>query len=132
MEELQVKTHNRVEMIDITRQIQALVHKSGVINGACVIFVPHTTAAVTINENADPAVIRDMLAELNKIVPLQNGYSHSEGNSAAHIKSSLTGCSQTVIIEKGTLQLGTWQSLFFCEFDGPRNRTVWIKILKGE
>lgn len=131
MEDFHISTHNRTEMIDITRQVQELVHKSGISDGMCVVFVPHTTAAVTINENADPAVIQDMLAELNKIIPLQNGYCHSEGNSAAHIKSSLTGCSQTVIIEKGTLQLGTWQSLFFCEFDGPRKRKVWVKMVKG-
>lgn len=130
MEELQVKTHRRAEMIDITRQVQALVQKSGVTSGICIIFVPHTTASVTINENADPDVIRDMLAELDKMVPLQDGYLHSEGNSAAHIKSSLTGSSQTVIIEGGALQLGTWQSLFFCEFDGPRNRKVWINIIE--
>lgn len=130
MEELQVKTNRRIEMIDITRQVQSLVQKSGVTSGMCIVFVPHTTASVTINENADPDVIRDMLAELDKMVPLQDGYLHSEGNSAAHIKSSLTGSSQTVIIEGGALQLGTWQSLFFCEFDGPRNRKVWIKIIE--
>jgi secondary thiamine-phosphate synthase enzyme len=131
MEDIHISTHNCTEMIDITRQVQALVHKSGISDGMCVVFVPHTTAAVTINENADPAVIQDMLAELSKIIPLQNGYRHSEGNSAAHIKSSLTGCSQTVLIENGTLQLGTWQSLFFCEFDGPRKRKVWVKMVKG-
>ncbi len=131
MDDIHISTHSRTEMIDITRQVQALVNKSGISDGMCVVFVPHTTAAVTINENADPAVIRDMLAELDKIVPLQDGYSHSEGNSAAHIKSSLTGCSQTVLIENGTLQLGTWQSLFFCEFDGPRKRKVWVKIIES-
>jgi len=131
MEDIHISTHNRTEMIDITRQVQALVHKSGISDGMCVVFVPHTTAAVTINENADPAVIRDMLAELNKIIPLQDDYRHSEGNSAAHIKSSLTGCSQTVLIEKGTLQLGTWQSIFFCEYDGPRKRKVWVKIIES-
>ena len=132
MEELQIKSHNRIEMIDITLPVQKLVKQSGVHSGLCVVFVPHTTAAVTINENADPCVIQDLLMELNKVIPLQDGYRHSEGNAAAHIKSSLTGCSQTVIIEKGKLQLGTWQSLFFCEFDGPRDRKVWITIVKGE
>jgi secondary thiamine-phosphate synthase enzyme len=131
MDDIHISTHSRTEMIDITRQVQALVNKSGISDGICVVFVPHTTAAVTINENADPAVIRDMLAELDKIVPLQDGYRHSEGNSDAHIKSSLTGCSQTVLIENGTLQLGTWQSLFFCEFDGPRKRKVWVKIIES-
>jgi secondary thiamine-phosphate synthase enzyme len=132
MEELQVKTRNRVEMIDITPQVQKMVQRQGSAGGLCVVFVPHTTAAVTINENADPSVIQDMLMELNKVIPLQDGYRHGEGNSAAHIKTSLIGSSQTVIIEKGVLQLGTWQSIFFCEFDGPRDRKVWIKILKGE
>jgi secondary thiamine-phosphate synthase enzyme len=131
MEDIYISTHSRTEMIDITRQVEALVHTSGISEGICVIFVPHTTAAVTINENADPAVVRDMLEELNKIIPLQDGYCHCEGNSAAHIKSSLTGCSQTVLIEKGALQLGTWQSLFFCEFDGPRKRKVWVKIIES-
>lgn len=132
MEELRIKTRNRIEMIDITPQVQKLVQQKGIASGLCVVFIPHTTAAITINENADPSVIHDLLAELNKIVPLQDGYRHSEGNSAAHIKSSVIGCSQTVIIEQGALQLGTWQSLFFCEFDGPRNRKVWVKIVKGE
>jgi len=131
MEELQVKTHSRIELIDITHQVQKIVHKSNVTSGMCIVFVPHTTAALTINENADPSVIQDMLASLNKIIPLHDGYRHSEGNSAAHIKASLICCSQAVIIEGGMLQLGTWQSLFFCEFDGPRNRKVWIKIIAG-
>lgn len=131
MENIHISTHSPTEMIDITRQVQALVRKSGIADGMCVVFVPHTTAAVTINENADPDVIRDMLAELNKIIPLQDGYSHSEGNSAAHIKASVIGCSQTVLIEKGMLQLGTWQSLFFCEFDGPRKRKVFVKMING-
>lgn len=131
MEEIQIKTRNRIEMIDITSLVNALVIKSGVKNGICIVFIPHTTAAITINENADPDVMHDILTELNKIIPLQDNYRHAEGNSAAHIKSTLTGCSQTVFIENGTLQLGTWQSLFLCEFDGPRNRKAWIKIVKG-
>ena len=131
MEEIQIKTRNRIEMIDITPLVNAVVNKSGVKNGVCIVFIPHTTAAITINENADPDVMHDILTELNKIIPLQDNYRHGEGNSAAHIKSTLTGCSQTVFIENGTLQLGTWQSLFLCEFDGPRNRKAWIKIVKG-
>ena len=131
MEEIQIKTRNRIEMIDITPLVNAVVNKSGVKNGVCIVFIPHTTAAITINENADPDVMHDILAELNKIIPLQDNYRHGEGNSAAHIKSTVTGCSQTVLIENGTLQLGTWQSLFLCEFDGPRNRKAWIKIVKG-
>ena len=131
MEELQVKTHSRIELIDITHQVQKMVHTSNVASGMCVVFVPHTTAALTINENADPSVIQDILAALNKIIPLQDGYRHSEGNSAAHIKASVIGCSQTVLIERGALQLGTWQSLFFCEFDGPRTRKVFVKVIVG-
>ena len=132
MEELSVKTRNKIEMIDITRLVSDVVSLSNVKQGLCIVFVPHTTAAITINENADPAVLKDIIQELNKIVPLQDNYRHMEGNSAAHIKATLTGSSQTVIIENGELQLGTWQSLFFCEYDGPRNRKAWVKIVKGE
>lgn len=128
MEEIQVRTHSQVEMIDITSQVDAAVNKSGVQKGGCAVFVPHTTAGVTINENADPAVVRDILMEINKIVPLKDGYAHLEGNTAAHIKASLFGCSISVIIENAGLRLGTWQSIFFCEFDGPRSRKVWLQI----
>jgi len=116
-------------MIDITRDINAIVSDSGIQQGLCTVFIPHTTAGVTVNENADPDVPRDMLMEINKIVPLQDGYAHMEGNSAAHIKSSLFGCSSNVIISEGSLCLGTWQSVFFCEFDGPRERTVWVQVV---
>jgi secondary thiamine-phosphate synthase enzyme len=95
------------------------------------VFVPHTTAAITINENADPAVRKDIIGGLNKIIPLEDNYRHMEGNSAAHIKATVTASSQTVIIKNGKLQLGTWQSLFFCEFDGPRNRKAWVKIISS-
>jgi secondary thiamine-phosphate synthase enzyme len=132
MEEITVKTISKIEMIDITRQVQDIVQHSKVTHGICIVFVPHTTAAITINENADPAVCKDIIGELSKIIPLEDNYRHIEGNSAAHIKATLTGFSQTVIIEKGDLQLGTWQSLFFCEYDGPRNRKAWVKIIKGE
>ena len=131
MEELSVKTRSKIEMIDITRLVNDVVSLSNVKQGLCIVFVPHTTAAVTINENADPAVLKDIIEELNKMIPLQNNYRHMEGNSAAHIKATLTGSSQTVIIENGELQLGTWQSLFFCEYDGPRNRKAFIKIITG-
>ena len=127
---LDVKTGNRTEMTDITARVQQAVTGSGVADGVCMVFVPHTTAAVTINENADPDVERDMIAELGKIVPWEDGYRHYEGNSAAHIKATVTGASVQVIIEDGRLQLGTWQGIFFCEYDGPRNRKVWIKILE--
>jgi secondary thiamine-phosphate synthase enzyme len=124
-----VPTHSKTEMINIDHLVQQAVAESQVRMGICHVFVPHTTAGVTINENADPAVIRDILMELNKIIPLDDGYRHMEGNSAAHIKSSLTGCSQTIAVEKGQLVLGTWQSVFFCEFDGPRQRKVIIQVM---
>ncbi len=126
-----VKSSKQTEFIDITRPVQEAVQKTGVKDGLCVIFTPHTTAAVTINENADPSVPRDILMEINKIVPFEDRYQHTEGNAAAHIKSSLVGCSQTLFIESGKLLLGTWQGIFFCEFDGPRNRQVYVKVVKG-
>ena len=131
MEEITVKTDSKIEMIDITRQAHEIVQRSKVKDGICIVFVPHTTAAITINENADPAVRKDIIGELNKIIPLDDNYRHMEGNSAAHIKATLTGFSQTVIIANGELQLGTWQSLFFCEYDGPRNRKAYIKVING-
>jgi secondary thiamine-phosphate synthase enzyme len=127
---LQVSTHSNTEFIDITSDIQKVVSESKVKSGLCEIFIPHTTAAITINENADPSVKRDILMELNKLIPFEDNYHHSEGNSAAHIKSSLVGCSLTVILEENRPQLGTWQGIYFCEFDGPRQRKVWVKILK--
>jgi secondary thiamine-phosphate synthase enzyme len=127
---LQISTRSQTEFIDITGDIQKVVSESKIKSGLCQIFIPHTTAAVTINENADPSVRRDILVELNKLIPFEDDYQHSEGNSAAHIKSSLVGCSLTVIIEENRLQLGTWQGIYLCEFDGPRSRKVWVKILK--
>lgn len=129
MEQIRVKTRRQCELLDITPQVESIVKKSGVKSGICYVFVPHTTAGIIINENADPDVVRDIIMELDKIVPLKDNYLHAEGNSAAHIKSSIVGCSREVIIEEGRLQLGTWQSLFFCEFDGPRNRSVWVKVM---
>jgi secondary thiamine-phosphate synthase enzyme len=126
---LQVRSSKQTEFIDITRLVQEIVQKAGVEDGLCILLVPHTTAAVTINENADPSVPRDILMELNKIVPFEDRYQHTEGNSPAHIKSSLIGCSQTLFIESGKLLLGTWQGIFFCEFDGPRNRQVYVKVV---
>jgi secondary thiamine-phosphate synthase enzyme len=128
MEQIAVRTNERTQLIDITKEIQKVVDSKGYTSGLVTIFVPHTTAAVTINENADPDVQRDMIMEINKIVPFNDGYHHFEGNSAAHIKSSLFGFSETIIIENGQLQLGTWQGIYFCEFDGARNRKVWIKF----
>mgnify|MGYP003596929083 CR=1 FL=1 len=114
--------------IDITGQVRKIVASGNVQNGLCQIFVPHTTAGVTINENADPDVVTDMLAALGKIVPDLH-YRHSEGNSPAHVKSSLVGCSITVPISEGRLCLGTWQGIYFCEFDGPRTRKVWVNLV---
>lgn len=131
MIEIEVKTLQRVEFKDITSQIQKLLRDSGIRDGICTVFVPHTTAGITINENADPDIQHDMIKGLDRIAPFDNGYLHAEGNSAAHIKASLMGSSQTIIIENGGLKLGTWQGVYFCEFDGPRNRKVYIKILEG-
>ena len=114
--------------IDITGQVRKIVASGNVQNGLCQIFVPHTTAGVTINENADPDVVTDMLAALGKMVPDLH-YRHSEGNSPAHVKSSLVGCSLTVPIAEGQLCLGTWQGIYFCEFDGPRSRKVWLQLV---
>jgi secondary thiamine-phosphate synthase enzyme len=129
MKEINLQTNSRIEMIDITASVQTVIDKEKISNGLCIIFSPHTTAAITINENADPDVPRDIISALEKAVPLSAGYRHSEGNSAAHVKSSLVGASELVIIEKGRLVLGTWQSIFFCEFDGPRTRKFMIKII---
>lgn len=126
-----VKTGQPTAMIDITKEVQRIVKESNVFSGICVIFVPHTTAGITINENADPDVVKDFLMEMNKIVPISDGYRHNEGNSAAHIKASMMGFSETVIIENGRLVLGTWQGIYFMEFDGPRIRKVQIKLIEG-
>ncbi len=131
MRQFSVKTQARSQMIDITAQVRSILRESRVESGVCIIFVPHTTAAVTINENADPDVPRDILTQLDKTIPLRGEYLHREGNSAAHIKASLLGASETVIVEKGSLVLGTWQSIFFCEFDGPRTRQVYVRIVPG-
>ncbi len=128
MKQFSVRTNARSEMIDITDRIRALLKESRIRSGVCHVFVPHTTAAVTINENADPDVPRDILSELDKIVPHNDHYRHVEGNSAAHIKASIVGASETLLIENGDLVLGTWQSIFFCEFDGPRTRRVIVRL----
>jgi len=127
MQSFPVRTHDRTELVNVTRQVQRAVGEAGLQDGLCLVFVPHTTAGVTINENADPDVQRDILKELNKIVPFEDGYLHAEGNSAAHLKSTLVGCSCTVPVEGARLALGTWQGIYFCEFDGPRSRTVQVK-----
>jgi len=127
---LSVKTSERTELIDVTGEIARLVEKAGIDQGLCMVFVPHTTAAVTINESADPSVKSDMLKVLNQIIPWEANYRHLEGNSAAHIKTTLVGSSELIAIENRKLVLGTWQGIFFCEFDGPRSRKLYVRILK--
>lgn len=127
LERISLKTRERSQCIDITAQISRIVKSSGIREGICMISVPHTTAGVTINENADPSVVRDLLMELSRIVPFDDGYSHIEGNSAAHIKTSLVGSSVNLPVSGGSLVLGTWQGIYFCEFDGPRNRYVQVQ-----
>ena len=125
---LSIKTRERTELVDITTEINRLIKKSGVEQGFCMLYVPHTTAAVTINESADPSVKSDMLMILNKIIPWEANYRHMEGNSAAHIKTTLVGSSELIAIENHQLAMGTWQGVFFCEFDGPRNRKLHVRI----
>jgi secondary thiamine-phosphate synthase enzyme len=126
---LNIKTDMQTQLIDMTSQIKKIVRESGIKDGFCIVFIPHTTAAVTINENADEDVKTDILMEINKVIPFNDGYRHMEGNSAAHIKASLFGFSDQIIIQNGDLLLGTWQGIYFCEFDGPRNRKAYIKIM---
>jgi len=125
---LSVTTRNRSEMIDITSKVEEELNRSGLKDGVCFLFVPHTTAGITINESADPSVATDIQEMLNKLIPWEGSYRHLEGNSAAHIKSSLIGNSVMVFVESGHLKLGTWQGIFFCEFDGPRSRKLYIKF----
>lgn len=124
-----IKTHSRVEFQDITQTVRKIVGESGIASGVCYIFVPHTTAGVTVNEHADPSVVEDIIAQLDKMVPQHGSYRHLEGNSPAHIKASLMGDSEALFIEDGKIVLGTWQGIFFCEFDGPRNRHLLLKIV---
>lgn len=128
---ISVKTGSRIEMKDITSLVAGEISKRGLTNGICVVYVPHTTAGVTINEGADPAVCTDIMRKLTQLVPPNDGYRHMEGNSDSHIKASLIGSSVTVMVENGSLVLGTWQRIFFCEFDGPRSRRVYVKALEG-
>ena len=127
--QVQIKTNSKVDLVDISSEAKSIVRDSGIESGILVINIPHTTAAVTINENSDPAVKDDIINELNKIIPFNDNYRHLEGNSAAHIKSSIIGADQTIIIEKNKLKLGRWQGIIFCEFDGPRTRKVNFKII---
>ncbi len=128
---LELETKQRDQFVDITAGINDYLAKTGIKEGVCYIYVPHTTAGLTINEGADPSVVEDILMQLDKMVPQNNGYRHMEGNSAAHIKSFLAGVAKTVPVTGGKLALGTWQRVFFCEFDGPRRRKVIVKVMAG-
>jgi secondary thiamine-phosphate synthase enzyme len=126
---INVKSKSRTEFIDITEKVQEVLKETGIVSGICHLYVPHTTAAITINEGADPSVQRDIQALLNRLIPFEGDYHHREGNSSAHIKATVIGISRSVFIEEGRLVLGTWQSIFFCEFDGPRHRRVALKFV---
>jgi secondary thiamine-phosphate synthase enzyme len=132
MKEVKIQTNSRSEMIDVTSLVQTAISEEKIKKGICIIFIPHTTAAVTINENADPDVPKDIIAALEKDFPEKGHYRHVEGNSPAHIKSSLFGASALVLIEEGRLVLGTWQAIFFCEFDGPRSRKIILSIISND
>ncbi|MCF6155463.1 MAG: YjbQ family protein [Candidatus Brocadia sp.] len=132
MDKLHVTTQSHAEFIDITQEVNGILEKREIKEGICYVFVPHTTAAVTINENADPSVRKDIVNELNRLVPWNGHYTHMEGNAAAHIKASLVGSSVSIPISGGKLALGTWQGIYFCEFDGPRRREVFVQIIKRE
>jgi len=129
LKEITIKTNTQTQILDITAQVQKVVEESGITEGLCCVFVPHTTAGVTINENADPSVKQDIVMELNKVIPFNDNYSHLEGNSAAHIKASIIGSSANVPVKNNYLLLGTWQGICFCEFDGPRQRRFYVKIV---
>ena len=131
MTTISIESHRPIEMIEVTDRVQQAVAESGIIDGIAHLFTPHTTAAITINENADPDVVHDMLTILDRLVPFENGYRHAEGNSAAHVKSSMFGCSETIQVENSRLALGTWQGIYFCEFDGPRRRQLQIRTIKS-
>ncbi len=131
VETIVIKTSSGEEFKDITNLVAEKVTSAGVSEGIVTVFVPHTTAAVTINENADPSVVKDIISSLDKVIPVSGNYSHMEGNSHAHIKSSIIGSSRQIIVEGGKLKLGTWQGIYFCEFDGPRRREIWIKMIEA-
>ncbi|MEW6139186.1 MAG: secondary thiamine-phosphate synthase enzyme YjbQ [Thermodesulfobacteriota bacterium] len=129
MESLDVRSRSRVEFLDITSKVRDVISRSGVRDGIAVVYVPHTTAAVTINESADPAVAKDIMNKLSELVPENGSYRHVEGNSDAHIKSTLVGNSVNLVVSQGSPVFGTWQGVFFCEFDGPRNRKVIVQVV---
>jgi secondary thiamine-phosphate synthase enzyme len=132
METLRVKTKRRTQLVDVTAEVQRVVAESGVDSGVCYVFVPHTTAAVTINEHADPDLAADLEGVFDRMVPHAGPYRHAEGNTDSHAKAVMVGASQIIFVERGKLALGTWQGVFLCEFDGPRERKVWLKVVKGD
>ncbi len=129
MQTLSVKTDRRTQLVDVTARVQKVVASSGVVTGICYLYVPHTTAAITINECADPDVARDVEGTLDRLIPAAGQYRHSEGNSDSHVKAVLVGASQIIHVEAGKLALGRWQGVFFCEFDGPRERQLQVKVV---
>ncbi|MGC8719627.1 MAG: secondary thiamine-phosphate synthase enzyme YjbQ [Thermodesulforhabdaceae bacterium] len=132
MKTFQVKTSARSAYVDITGEVQRVVTEAGLVKGLCFVYVPHTTAGITINEGADPHVMEDIMNTLDRLIPWHAGYKHTEGNAAAHIKTSLMGSSVSVFVENGRLMLGTWQRIFLCEFDGPRTRKVHVNFVRTE
>ncbi|UCC66692.1 MAG: YjbQ family protein [Deltaproteobacteria bacterium] len=126
--EIEVKTSTRMELVDITPQVKRVVEESGISEGMCSLYVPHTTAAVTINENADPSVKADIIGMLSQLIPAGGKYHHLEGNADAHVKATLVGPSEILLVNEGRLSLGTWQGVFFCEFDGPRRRRILVRV----
>ncbi|MDD5255559.1 MAG: secondary thiamine-phosphate synthase enzyme YjbQ [Candidatus Omnitrophica bacterium] len=132
MQRIGIKTKNRAELVDITETIQSAASRAKIRDGVCLVFCPHTTAGLTINENADPSVREDIVASLNRMVPADRAYAHSEGNSDSHIKASVFGSSLQIFLEEGRLCLGRWQGVYFCEGDGPRSREVWVKFIASE
>ncbi len=131
MEVFEIETHENCEALDITHKVEEIVQKSHVISGICTLFIPHTTAAITINENRDPSVMKDIINTLNNLIPVSGKYIHLEGNSHAHIRAAIIGSSRDIFIENGRMVLGTWQGIFFLEFDGPRKRRVFVKIIEN-
>ena len=129
LKEITIKTNTQTQILDITTQVQKVLSESGIVEGLCCVFISHTTAGVTINENADPSVKQDIVMELNKVIPFDDNYNHLEGNSAAHIKASIIGSSVNIPVKNNNLLLGTWQGICFCEFDGPRTRKYFVKIV---
>jgi secondary thiamine-phosphate synthase enzyme len=129
MQTLRIKTARRTQLLDVTQQVQRVVVASGVVRGVCHVYVPHTTAGVMINEHADPDVATDLEGVFDRLVPQAGPYRHAEGNTDSHAKAVMVGASQVIFVEKGELALGTWQGIFLCEFDGPRERKVWVKVV---